>query len=272
MERIAQYAREHMKRTGRGIIITFRAPVHGMGASFVADHAADVFKAYGLSVLRISAGDVFREMAERAHVLFPQYFERPATVETFSKRLTELEELAVRVDTELDKILHTRAWDGTERYHVVVADSTVLPFLLALAGYTNVYNVLLWADPQVVGQRLVGAKRKAERRYKDPEEAFRAQVERMRADLERYRRVAREIKDSDPFMARVYESVASTYAYLMSRLDKRPPVVWPFHAVADNSGHVDETLADVEEGFVRRHSLLRALFNGVYALLWGLGF
>ncbi len=211
MDRVEELVQALKKRH---TAIIFGSFLHGSGRSFLADKLAKALEERGVKVARISAGQVFRELAKK----------NGESIEEFVDKLTRDRDLAMQIDLQIDKEIKRRIEAGVRDMAVVIVDSNLAPF------YAKGIRVLVRTDPRIAGERVYKGKRESDEEFSSPEEARRALEKRTSEDLKRYRELARSDNVPEEWR-RVYEKAVESWG------DESI-----FDIIIDNSGPAEESL------------------------------
>ncbi len=196
----------------RPTTIIFGSFLHGSGRSFLADSLTKLLLDKGLKVVRISPGDIFRELARK----------EGKSIEEFVEEISESEEKARQVDLSVDSMIKERIDEGIKQGGIVIVDSNLAPF------YAKGIKILVKTDPSVAGKRVFEKKRKSDSPFASPEEARKALEERTEKDLKRYRELS-EDPNVPEFWRNVYRDAVARWG------DESV-----FDIIVDNSGSAEE--------------------------------
>jgi cytidylate kinase len=192
----------------------FGSYLHGSGRSFLADKLAEILKGRGLQVVRISSGDIFREIAK----------EHGKTIEEFIKMITEDENLARDTDVRVDSRIKDKIENAVNNNITPIVDSNLAPF------YADGTKILVKVDPRIAGERVFKSKRDSDTNFQSPEDATKSLIERTKNDVDRYKVLSLDEK-VPPYWREVYKRAANDWG------DESV-----FDIIIDNSGSVENSI------------------------------
>jgi len=220
--------------TGAHPLIIFGSGLHGSGRSFLADLTRRKFEEMKIPVERMSAGKMFRDVAE----------EQGLSIDEFAELQANAPDKFYSLNLSVDITIHESMWEKSQE-GVVVVDSNLAAYH---AETPNAYTILVHAKPEVVGDRVYRAKRRGDAAFSSPEDALRQMVERTREDVHLYRQLSSIARDN--FWKMVYRVAAGDMeSILESVLRKEVPKSPFFHKTIDNSGSPENAWKQVEELF-----------------------
>ena len=206
----------------RPMVIIFGSFLHGSGRSFLADKLATELANQGVSVVRISSGEVFREIASS----------EGKTIEDFIRELRENEVKARKTDVKVDTTIKKRIIESLENGHVVIVDSNLAPF------YAKGVKILVKVDPRTAGERVYRNRRGGDKEFKSIEDTVKELKTRTNNDVQRYKELS-----EDPNIPEEWRQVYK------AAIDK-----WGdegvFDIVVDNSRTVEDSMSTVLKGIL----------------------
>ena len=162
----------HIHRRHNGMVIAFGSFLHGSGRSTIANRVAEVLN----GSVRFSTGGIFRRISEEMGF---------DDISKFAEYLVTHPRVMTKVENRIDLEAYRRIRELVKEGKIVVVDSNLHAHPHALKDVPSVH-FYVYASPEVIGKRLIKAKREGERSYKDPKEAFESQVLRTMKDADRY--------------------------------------------------------------------------------------
>lgn len=220
--------------TGANPIIIFGSGLHGSGRSFLADLARKKFEELGIPVERISTGKVFRSIAE----------EQGLSIDKFAELQTSAPDKFYSLNVSVDTTVHEDMWEKSQE-NVVVVDSNLAAYHVETP---NAYTILVHTIPEIVGERVYHAKRKADNAFSSPGDALKQMVGRTREDIHLYRQLSSIARDN--FWKMVYRVAAGDMeSVLESILQGKVPQSPFFHETIDNSRSPKNAWEQIEKLF-----------------------
>ncbi len=238
---------KHHKKPHVGKVIAFSSFVHGSGRSTVANALFERLSGSNKNVVRLSTGEIFREIAERMGF---------KDLNQFADYLASHPTTMVRVETEIDSRIYSKIRELVREGKTVIIDSNLHAHPHALKDVPSIH-FYVYAHPEIIGKRLMEKHRKAEKEYKTPKEALEAQIARTRKDADRYHILKRQVKD--PELKRLYEEGERIIRRLLREYIKHGMkgeveelrkvlsiLTKGMGILVDNSGRLEDTLKQVE--------------------------
>ncbi len=170
---LAHHLRKHFHGGG---VVAFSSFVHGSGRSTVAKAIYGILSQEDGDVVRISTGEIFREMSQEMGFQDINRF-----VDFLSSHPDQMIQVESRVDATVYDLIRRYVREGK----IVVIDSNLHAHPHALKDVPSVH-FYVYASPKTIGKRLTKGQREGERRYSDSQEALEAQVKRTIKDADRY--------------------------------------------------------------------------------------
>ncbi len=223
-----------------GHVIILSSGLHGSGRSRISSELEGILRKRGHSVVRISSGDIFREIAEEKG--YP-------SIEDFIKEITENKDLALEVDQKVDLHLMKRIEKLREKYDFVIVDSNLAPYYVK-----DALKLLVYASPSIIAERVFKNSRNMDKNYSSIEDVKNSLIERMGEDIERYEMLAREVEDER--LKKIYETGARIMKKLFNYViqGKTPSEIIEdeeireyFDGIIDNNGSIEESLKQVRD-------------------------
>ena len=220
-----------VSETGAYPVIAFGSGLHGSGRSYLARMVYEKFRNAGVPVDKVSVGEIFRRLAE----------EHGITIGEFAGLQAEDPEKFYALNVSVDKKIHELVQEKSQNSAVVV-DSNLAAYH---ACTPNTYAILVYARPEIVGERVYRARRKAENSFKSPADALKHMILRTQNDIRLYRELSSIARDN--FWKMVYRIAAKDMGKnLETILGGKIPKSPFFHGTVDNSGPPEKSWEDVE--------------------------
>lgn len=220
-----------MEDVGYPIIILGSA-LHGSGRSHLADLLQKDLKEEDVPAKRISAGAVFRQVAE----------DQGLSIGEFAELQTKDPEKFYVLNVSVDSRIHELMLEESQR-NTVIVDSNLAAYH---ADVPNAYAVLIYSKPEIIGERVFRAKRRGDEAFPSPKDALEQMVKRTADDIKLYRQLSKIAREN--FWKMVYRVAAEDLGdglgeILRGGIPKSPF----FHKTVDNCGAPEDSLEEIKK-------------------------
>jgi len=214
-------------------VIIFGSFLHGVGRTYTLTHLANFLKNRGYSIIKLSIGEIFRDIALREYNM---------SIDDFSKYLLEKKELSFDIDIKTDSLMKTKIlkYFNEGDFNFILVDGNIAPYYVDLE---NSIKILIDADINIVANRVYKYSRKGDKKYRSPIHAKLELLKRTQHDILRYKLLANYILNRN---YKSYMWLAKAYDMFYNRITK------PFDIRIKNNKGIDNTIRKLVHYLDRR--------------------
>lgn len=206
--------------------IIFGSFLHGVGRSFIIKHLSNYLENLGYSTIKLSVGDIFREIAVGEYNM---------SIEEFTEYLLKNKRLSREIDIKTDIKMKNKILDYISKNSIdfILVDGNIVPYYIVNDASIK---ILVDADINIVANRVYRYSRKGDAMYSSIKEAKLYLIKRTQSDIIRYKDLATYIYNNK--LEDLYW-LADSYFMFYNRVTK------PFNMVLNNNSGIEVTIKNI---------------------------